>query len=217
MPEKANQQPEEEAGAPEWMLTFSDCMTLLLTFFVLLLSFATFNKDTLPALANSFAQAMPSLGLSKLSEMESFQKKQMTRDQVEQTKGTETRTAVDALTSNFMKEKKPLDFRNMKVFTVPSNQFFWGRGTAISQSGRDVLDALATFLKSTAGRVVISENGPDGQSDLSLGRCIAVLDYLTKEQGLFPSRFSISPSTTMRSKPGHRQLEITLLERSLYE
>ena len=34
---------DDDPGAPEWMVTFSDCMTLLLTFFVLLLSFSSFD------------------------------------------------------------------------------------------------------------------------------------------------------------------------------
>ena len=36
------EEPEESGsgGAPEWMVTFADLMSLLLTFFVLLLSFA---------------------------------------------------------------------------------------------------------------------------------------------------------------------------------
>ena len=44
---RANKQVEsdEAPGAPEWMVTFSDCMTLLLTFFVLLLSFSSFDDD----------------------------------------------------------------------------------------------------------------------------------------------------------------------------
>jgi len=208
---------EEVGGAPEWMATFSDCMTLLLTFFVLLLSFATFEDDTLPMLGYSFAQAMPSVGLSSLSDKESFWEKQETRDSVNQTKGTETRSTATEMTSNFMKEKKPLDFRNMKVFTVPSNQFFYGKGKAISAEGRQVLDALARFLESTTGRVVISENGPDGHIDLGLNRCLAVLEYLTKEKKLPPDRLSITASSTMRTPPDQRQLEITLLERGLYE
>lgn len=36
--------PECEKGAPKWMTTFSDMTTLLLTFFVLLLSMANFDK-----------------------------------------------------------------------------------------------------------------------------------------------------------------------------
>jgi chemotaxis protein MotB len=208
---------EEPQGAPEWMVTFSDCMTLLLTFFVLLISFATFEKETFQSLASSFAQSLPSIGWSRVSDRESLQKKQQTNDQVQQTKGTETRTNITRMTSNFMKEKKPLDFRNLKVFTIPSEQFFWGQGTAISQSGREVLSALAKFLGSVTGRIVIAESGPDGKADLSLARCLAVLEYLTQEEGLPAERFSISPATTLRTPPETRQLEVTLLERSIYE
>lgn len=208
---------ETPPGAPDWMVTFSDCMTLLLTFFVLLISFATFEKDTFQSLANSLANSLPSIGLSRISDRESFQQKQQTNDQVQQTKGTETRTNITRLTSNFMKEKKPLDFRNLKVFTIPSEQFFWGQGTAISQSGREVLTALAKFLGSVTGRVVIAEAGPEEKIELSLARCLAVLDYLTQEEGLPIERFSISPATTLRTPPETRQLEITLLERSIYE
>jgi len=208
---------EEQQGAPEWLVTFSDCMTLLLTFFVLLISFATFEKETFESLAQSFAQSLPSIGWSRISDRESFHKKQESNDQVQQTKGTETRTNITRMTSNFMKEKKPLDFRNLKVFTIPSEQFFWGQGTAISQPGREVLEALAKFLGSVTGRVVIAEAGPEEKTELSLARCLAVLEYLTQEGGLPLERFSISPATTLRTPPQNRQLEITLLERSIYE
>ena len=57
--QKGQPEEEEQGGAPDWMVTFSDCMTLLLTFFVLLLSFSTFGKKTLPKLGTSFAQFLP--------------------------------------------------------------------------------------------------------------------------------------------------------------
>lgn len=217
MARKKKQFHDEEPGSPEWLVTFSDCITLLLTFFVLLISFASFEKETFDSLAESFAQALPSIGWSLVGNEESFQKKQESNDRVRQTKGTETRTNISRLTSNYMQEKKPLDFRNLKVFTMPSEQFFWGQGIAISQSGREVLDALAKFLHSVPGRVVISENGPDGKPELSLARCLAVLEYFTEEENLPAERFSISPATTLRTPPQVRQLEITLLERSIYE
>ena len=44
----------EEGGAPGWIVTFSDLMSLLLTFFVLLLSFSTISED-------DFNEAMMSL------------------------------------------------------------------------------------------------------------------------------------------------------------
>lgn len=45
---------EEEGGAPKWLVTFSDLMSLLLTFFVLLLSFSTISEE-------DFKEAMMSL------------------------------------------------------------------------------------------------------------------------------------------------------------
>ena len=55
---------EGEQGAPMWIVTFSDLMSLLLTFFVLLLSFSTISEE-------KFNQALMSLqgafGVLKLS------------------------------------------------------------------------------------------------------------------------------------------------------
>ena len=217
MAKKENSAEEQVGGCPDWMVTFCDCMTLLLTFFVLLLSFATFDKETLPQLGQSFAQALPSIGLSANDRKDSAWKKMNSDETVKQTEGSETPTTVKKQTSNFMREKRALDFRNLKVFSVASESFFYAQGIAISTQGREVLDALAVFLENQTGRVVISENGPDGNSELGLRRATAVMDYLVTQKGLSKYRFSISALTTMREKKTQRQLEITLLDRSVYE
>lgn len=215
--ERKQVQEEEPAGAPEWMITFSDCMTLLLTFFVLLLSFATFDPDTLPVLGMSFARSLPTLGLSSKDKQDSMYEKQLSNEKVKQVDGTEIPNDSTSQTSNFMKEKKPLDFRNLKVFTIESKEFFWGKGSAISKEGREVLDALAQFVNHQTGRIVISENGPDGDIRLGLDRSMAIMYYLTKNHKIEESRFSVTAATTLRSPPKQRQLEITLLDRSVYE
>jgi len=43
------------------------------------------------------------------------------------------------------------------------------------------------------------------------------MDYLTTQHELDKVRFNISCDTTMRQPPRKRQLEITLLDRSIYE
>jgi chemotaxis protein MotB len=216
--ERREVEEDEPAGAPEWMVTFSDCMTLLLTFFVLLLSFSSFGENTLMHLGKSFAKALPAVGLSYVSEQDSAWKKQQAEDAEKITKGTETRTLAEDTSSNFMEEEKPLDFRNLKVFSVPSSSFFWGSGTAISDSGRKMLDAFAIFLRSVPSRVVISENGSDGNQNIGLQRTWAVLEYMTRQKELKKEMFSITESTTMRRSPAaQRMLEITLLERNIYE
>jgi outer membrane protein OmpA-like peptidoglycan-associated protein len=116
-----------------------------------------------------------------------------------------------------MKEDRPLDFRNLKVFTVPSTIVFWGSGSAITKTGHEILDAFVIFLKSTPNRVVISENGPDAERTLGLSRAWAILDYMIKK-GLDKNAFSITASSTIRNPSKvRRMLEITLLERDIYE
>jgi chemotaxis protein MotB len=48
---------ENEPGAPEWMVTFGDLMSLLLTFFVLLLSFSQMDNLRFKELAGSLERA----------------------------------------------------------------------------------------------------------------------------------------------------------------
>ncbi len=47
-------------GAPSWIVTFADLATLLLTFFILLLSFAEMDLEKYRAMANSMAVALGS-------------------------------------------------------------------------------------------------------------------------------------------------------------
>lgn len=52
--------PECKKGAPDWMVTFSDLMSLLLTFFVLLLSMSTISEPKYEDAAESLQQAFTS-------------------------------------------------------------------------------------------------------------------------------------------------------------
>lgn len=53
MRRKKNTNQEVSEGAPEWMTTYSDMVTLLLTFFILLFSMATIDKHKFIEIANS--------------------------------------------------------------------------------------------------------------------------------------------------------------------
>lgn len=56
-------------GAPTWMVTFGDMMSLLLTFFVLLFTYSTMDAEKYKALAGSLKSAFGSSLVSKLSGM----------------------------------------------------------------------------------------------------------------------------------------------------
>ncbi len=206
------------SGAPDWMVTFSDCMTLLFTFFVLLLSFAGFGPEVLNGIGKSFADASPSIGRSKKTETASVWQNNLAKRRDKVTKGTEIRTLTEDDSDNFMKEKKPLNFKNLRVFSIASERVFWGRGSALSSKGKNALDAFASFLTLTPARIVISETGPDEASDIGLRRSLAVLKYLTESKYLNKDDFSITSSYTKRGpKRAGRELVLTMLEREIYE
>lgn len=226
--EKKQSEPEEAVGAPEWMVTFSDCMTLLLTFFVLLLSFSSFDDKIFRRLQTIYSDALCSVGLGRRAGRDSLRPLNQIEPTVDVDNGSEKPT-LETGQQGSMKKTKPVDFRNQKVFLSPSKRFFWGKGVVITSEGRDTLTDMAAFLRKVPGRVVISENGPNSDNGKNLGllRAWTVVEYLTTQQGLDKKRFSISETSTLeqawdqdsrlsqtRTK-AERTLEIVLLERSI--
>jgi len=228
MPVKKQAEPEEQpGGAPEWMVTFSDCMTLLLTFFVLLLSFSSFDDKIFWSLKVIYCDAFTNISTSTQSNRDSFKHLRPIKYLEQLERGSEKPTLKRIDKDGLVEETEPQDFRNRKVFIVSSKKIFWAKGAAISSEGRDIMSTMASFLKKVPDRVVISENGPGDEygSQFGLERAWAVLEYLTETQGLEKERFSISAATTIpkeRLSDGQvvtgleRTVEIVLLERSVY-
>ncbi len=221
---------DEAPGAPVWMVTFSDCMTLLLTFFVLLLSFSSFDDKVFRKLKVIFMNALPAVKQADAKNRDAV----LPTGQIDMTpelvEGSEKPTLLKGLEAN-LKEDTPTDFRRCKVFSISSERIFWGKGTIISAEGRYIMTKMASFLEEVPSRVVVSENGPasgEGAEQLGLPRAWAVMEYLTTEHNLDKKRFSISAASTLaqeslrsgepaRASPGpERTVEIVLLERSIY-
>ena len=223
-------EPDEAPGAPVWMVTFSDCMTLLLTFFVLLLSFSSFDEKVFEKLKASFIEALPGISQPEKKNKDAVLPTEQIEETRELVEGSEKPTLIKGLEDN-LKEDTPADFRRWKVFLISSERIFWGRGTLISAEGRRIMTKMASFLKEVPTRVVVSENGPaseEGAEQLGLSRAWAVMEYLTTEQNLNKKWFSISAASTLAqeslrsgepsraSTEPKRIVEIVLLERSIY-
>jgi len=230
---RAGKQVEEDEtpGAPEWMVTFSDCMTLLLTFFVLLLSFSSFDERVFRKLQMSFMDALPAVSKSDKKNKDSVLPAKQIQTTAELFEGSEKPTLLLGLDNN-LKEETPVDFRRRKVFSISSKRIFWGKGALISDEGRRIMTKMASFLKEVPSRVVVSENGSSSEGDagqLGLSRSWAIMEYLTTGQNLEKKRFSISTAGTLTqesfgsggpalvSTGSERTIEIVLLERSIYD
>jgi chemotaxis protein MotB len=226
--EKKQPEPEQEVGAPEWMVTFSDCMTLLLTFFVLLLSFSSFDVDAIHMLQKCFNKDLPSLSSSR-DRTDGFVETAVIQHTNNLDKGSEKNALSERSKDSLLKETGSKNLHEQKVFFSPSDAVFWGNGTVISFHGRKVLSDMASFLMEVPDRIVVSENGPDGEKDsehLGLQRAWAVIEHFTKKHDLDKGRFSIAAATLQKNPQNDlwddsqvrngRMLEIVLLERSIY-
>lgn len=218
-PQKQKKKEDEPAGAPQWMVTFSDCMTLLLTFFVLMLSYANFDESKFKDLADSvgrkeiFQKFNDTLETDAVVSSEMVQQTQPTKDDSETPKHTIKKA------SNFQDEKKTVDFKNVKVITVDSQNVFYASGHIIRNDNdtKTNLKHLATLLLNKPSRIVISEFGQkDENSDLGMERAYAIYDYLIK-LGVNKNTINISAQCLGGNHESKRTLEITLLERSIYE
>lgn len=241
--DKERSSADEEPGAPLWMVTFSDCMNLLLTFFVLLVTFSSFDTQVLTNLGYVFRGIFPAIFFSptnaQLDESAIASSTQVTPAEPH-VDGSEKPTLTKGPEDSLRSESPTVDFHTQRAFLADSRNIFWGQGTTISSEGRKTLDTLALFLKAAPNRVIISEHGSNSrQSDgLGLERAWAIVEYLTVSRGLDKKRFSISmampladayskketalsPSSFSKENPepkaqGARTLEIVLLERSRY-
>ena len=196
--QKKQSEPEQQAGAPEWMVTFSDCMTLLLTFFVLLLSFSSFDDtDQFRKMNSAFANQV-SFSTEKITEQDSVAS--VVNPVQELNLGSEKPTLSNGIQDRFKKQTEPMDFLKFKTFLISSDEMFWGKGSAVSVNGRKVLNDLSAFLKEFPGYfVIVSETGPEDterQKNLGFNRAWSVVNYLIVQQQLSSNQLSISGTGT---------------------
>ncbi|HOK94931.1 MAG TPA: flagellar motor protein MotB [Anaerohalosphaeraceae bacterium] len=223
--DKQNADAAPEAGAPEWMVTFSDCMTLLLTFFVLLLSFSSFdNQDDYLKMTSSMAQQF-SFGQQSQTEKDSvvFIREQVPNYELDW--GSEKKTLEEKEKNRSRNTTSPADYLKYKKFVMPSSEAFWGKGMVLSVQGKQALYNLALFLKEFPNHLImVSESGSSSDEltpNYGIQRAGTVIDYLTKEHGLDPRRFCLSAAGTMDyavpsdpetpSPVSERMLEIVML------
>ncbi len=227
-----NVKQEEEGGegAPLWIISFADMMSLLMAFFVMLSTFSGFG----PSEAEKLQRAVRATLAPNYGGWRPHYSRTAVGAQApaagQLSKGSEKPTLQDTQGQGLMKETQASDFRKRKVFLVESKTVFWGAGTTLSPGGRGFLDTLASFASQVPGRIVISENGPASQkaqdggqrtalsSDVALLRATTVLHYLTT-CGIPKGRCSVgvrgmSPDQSLEKE---RMLEIVLLDASVYQ
>ncbi len=206
MPKK-NVEKKEAAGSPAWMTTFSDLMSLLLTFFILLYSMSTLDAIKFKSVASALqsvllGEAKPTIfqhditgetAVDPVAEMPS-------EDQIE-AQMAEMLEKVKAFVKNNDLEAEVSVMQNKRGIVLEINEkVVFEMGEAIlKEDSKDTLDKISLLFLEIDNDVIIEGhtdnipiNTPKYPSnwELSSSRSVNVLRYFLGTESIIPERIS---------------------------
>ncbi len=201
----------ENTGA--WMVTFSDLIMLLLTFFVLLLTMSSLDQKALKELISHLQDSTGVLefsGLGEISSMTSIVEKYNTSNSkivISHDKLTQL-SGLNLIEANTLKDRMKdiealiniTDDERGIVFSFHENIFFKPGTTSIDKAHASVLNSIARAIDENMNDILImghTDSTPiksgryPSNWELSNYRGLAVLNYFIKEAKLNPQRFAV--------------------------
>lgn len=223
---------EPKAGAPEWMATYGDMVTLLLCFFVLLFSFATLDVQKFKAISQSMSGALgvldsgaainmqPLIGSfpndSPTEENEEF--KQLYEEMSEYVKENNLQASVTLR----------LDERGLLVRFMDDVLFDSGKAD-LTQNAKEIINKVAEIIRANDKNVRVeghTDNVPISTSrfpsnwELSTTRAVNVVKYLIEVNGIEAKRLSASgysdqhpvdDNSTKEGRQRNRRVDMVIL------
>ncbi|MEA3469239.1 MAG: flagellar motor protein MotB [Thermodesulfobacteriota bacterium] len=232
-PEKKCPKCDCSGGAPAWMVTFSDLVTLLLTFFVLLLSMANmeeikfaeasasirsaFGAHSLPAPSKYSIPIIPSPPISKFSPIQN-----------EMAAKVYKRIQSQLKSDNIPEDVELIKKENGTIILRINNSVLFQKGTStVSPTAYPTLRNLADIIRPLPMRLRIeghTDNTPVskrkiGNWNLSVERAVSVMRFLKKSDLLPLDRMSaigygsdrpILPNTNEENMAKNRRVDFIL-------
>lgn len=238
---RKNKKEEESSGGGNWMTTFSDLMTLLLTFFVLLFSMSEISEE-------KFASASMSIQTALIGNKANDSILDGAGFNEEDGVGEEEGDGLDDEVSSIPQEVQEMYEEALRIIeeegiteeiSVASDQdgvyldiqesILFGSGDAnVSRKGRETLDSLVSLLELAQNDIIVegfTDNVPMNSEkypsnwELSTGRAMAVVRHLVAD-GIEPSRLSgrgygeynpVVPNNNSENRAKNRRVNIVLV------
>ena len=182
-----------EEGAPAWMVSFGDMMTLILTFFILLVSMSETQEIGLIAKGvGSFLVATRNFGLpgvmSEADEASIYENVRRRFNLPPEDDPDRQAEHVDASEKELIRGAAEA-LRPHDEIAQPSVAVFAPDSAILDEASRQYLDVLSTLLRPGPGQSLLLEghapNDHPERGRLAFERALAVRDYLVEERG-FP-------------------------------
>lgn len=226
-----------EEGAPLWIVTFGDLMSLLLCFFVLLLSFSEMDRQKYKELSGSMQDAFGVQREKQVFDNPQGQKiiaKDFNQEAITLTKETDLMEQVkEAIRGSFgpyadLIEFDSDDVHKVRIRLMGESTFESGRAD-IRESMKPLLAKFADVFKTNQENIIVAghtddvplRNGSRYKTNLqlSMARAASVADFFLAEGAIEPSRIStmgfgqhrpLETNDTPEGRRKNRRVEIIL-------
>ncbi len=227
----------EELTCPDWMMTMGDCMSLLLTFFVLLLTFSTNSKSQLMDVVGVMKGAFSMVKVAQLKkESAFFESKLVDAEQRKISNPAGDATSL-RLTSNKIQRKfkilestiSEIGFKNNLTLTkldegvsieVPANEIFVDGGNELTFEGKKLIQEISNIAFNILNEIRIVSNLQKTEMSGSTvspewlqahERNNKIVRLLVDEFGLAETRFSIGVKVSEKSNKENDFAKITII------
>lgn len=230
---------EDKPNPNAWVLTYGDLITLLMTFFVLILSFSTINAERLTEVLNFAKGAGDNIVNADLEETGLLDDKVVNRERlrIEKDELPSPLNDLDSISEEVVvfitenKLAKVIDLKRTKegfTITIRADILFESGAAELKEEYLYFLDELSELLSRVTNDVKITGHTDDRYSEddytdskLSIARATSVCRYFIEEGMLESARFGVSgygryrprlPNISGYNRAKNRRVEIIIEE-----
>ncbi len=222
--------PECPPACPAWQATFSDICTLLLTFFVLLVSMASFEpvkfKMTVESLQGAFGvlESFPTVPVHPVVQIPKKSGDEQKRKQSLQ----DAQKIKEVVQSKNMDQAVKVEVTETGIAIMLRDPVAFASGSAdLKAQGEDILGGISDILRQNEGLKVRVEGHTDdvpistdryrSNWELSTARSLSVVELLAKNTGISPANMSavgygeyrpLQPNTSGENRALNRRIQI---------
>ncbi len=230
-----------EEGAPAWMATFGDMMSLLLTFFVLLLSFSTQDVQNFRAMLGSVKEALGvesarpgpfegrTTSMALLTDREVSPTGHNRRFSDERLKQFKSKAEEKFEQAGYADRVKVLLTVRGAVIRLDDAQLFDSGSARLRPEALKLLNVVGEIFDAEEGPIAVEAHTDDrpihtpefpSNWELSAGRAAAAMRYLVKGSTVDPARISVAgyadyhpvaPNDSAEHRALNRRVEFILL------
>jgi chemotaxis protein MotB len=224
-----------DAGAPKWVVTFGDLMSLLLCFFVLLLSFSEMDRQKYKQVAGSMERAFGVQRQTKVMDVPKGMKmiaknfdQELIATRIKEELGQEIKELVETHMPDIEDQISIEEGENEVIIRLMGESTFDSGKADIRPELKPLLKKAGQLLSAAEGDIIVSghtDNVPihndrfSSNLRLSIARAAAVAEFLLANAQIDPKRIStmgfgeyrpIVSNDTAKGRQQNRRVEIIL-------